>query len=383
MRTKKSINRQQSIHHLMNIIFTPLIVVSFLLSSSEIYAVVPDSGEVVNVNGKGVTLNRKPATISDKLEYNDQLRIEASFNNKNSADLDLKKRNTTFSFRALARGKRDTTYSFPCKMDAPPKAIVQIAWSDGSKGACGEGIKVINPNSDRISNFPNPQPIKIAQAQNLENRLFLNASNDSNLRYYCSSVPDSGKGSGQIAAGLTSIEAACQQSQETCVTKNNGNGCSRATMGQWSINDQKLTVSIMCEQNGQHGLLWSEIISGSDSNVIDSIPKWLNRGRLFDNCFLDVYYPDEIIISPESSQETKVKITGLEGEVKINILSEQVILRSSVYPGGLIAKKGQTAVVDRQGNIRPINEENPGKSLRPFPSIPPIPSTPPSQTRPG
>jgi hypothetical protein len=378
MRTKKFINRQESTYYLMNRIFTPLIIVSFLLSSSEIYALVPDSGEVVRVNGKGVTVNREPAKGGEILKYNDPLKIEASFNNKNSADLDLKQRNTTFSIRALAIGRRDTTYYFPCKMDATPNAIVRMAWSNGSRGACGEGIKVTNPNSDRISNFPNPQPIKIAQAQNLENPLFLNASNESNLRYYCSSVPDSGKGSGQIAAGLTSIEAACQQSQETCATKNNGNGCSRATMGQWSVNDQKLTVSIMCEQNGQHGLLWSEIISGSDSNVIDSIPKWLNRGRLFDNCFLDVYYPDEIIISPESSQETKVEITGLEGEVKINILSEQVILRSSVYPGGLIAKKGQTAVVDRQGTIRPSTKGNPGKPPIIFPTVPrpPIPRNP-------
>jgi hypothetical protein len=377
MRTNTSINGQVLMHRLVNLIFNPLFIIFFLLPYNISHALVPDSADIVDFEG-GVTVNRRSAKIGEGMKYKDELIVPASFNDNNFADLDLKQRSTKLSIRAVANGKRDTTYTFPCQIAASPNATVQIAWSNGKKGACGEGIRATNPKSRNNSRLPKFQPIQIAQAKNLEkNRLFLNALNESNLRYYCSSVPDSGKGSGKISAGLTSIEDACQQSQEVCESKNN-NGCSIATMGEWDLNDSDLMMAVTCNDGKSlpKRVSGSEIIAPGSSfeDLVRKLSKELGLDSLDSiitsflgtkACYLEVYSPDEVLISPDNNQQTIVQTTGLEGnKIRVDVKEGEVRLRSSSTkdPYGVIAKQGDSYIFNRENGEGSIDPDKGGNT---------------------
>jgi hypothetical protein len=368
MKAKKPATSEKLLYRLIGKTFTPLIVVSFLLASSKSYALVPDFAEVTNIQGSGISVNGQSASIGSKLsQYRDSLAVPAPYGNeKIFANLDLVKSGAgKLWIQAKAWNRSTTYYRIPCTINQPQFSEAEITWSNGTKTACGEGMHVTN-NSSRHSNLPKSQTTQIVQAKNLtKNQFFLEAQvpQPMRLRYYCSSVPDSGRGSGHIAAGLTTIEEACQQSQETCRT-NNGNECSIATMGEWSPNDQNLVMSITCAD----GKPSSKKVSGSEISAPgisnDALMQRL-LSELFGQsgeiigvflglkpqaCYLQVYHPDEILISPIDTQQTSVVTTGLEsGNIRVDVTRGQVKLRSVQEAEGILAKQGDSYVFNGNG----------------------------------
>jgi hypothetical protein len=381
-----------------NKIFACFIIASFIFTSTKSFGLAPDFAEIREIKGGGISIDSNPARVGNKLtRYKSTLEIPAppSTNNEIFADLDLVqiKRKLATSIRAKGQNGSITWYYIPCTVGKSKDSVLQIQWSNGKKSACGEGMRFAK-NPDRYfkhSKLPINQPTYIAQAGNTEKNRFpllTQASNDS-LRYYCSSIPDFGNGSGKISAGLTSIDEACQESQNICESKNT-NGCSIATMGEWNINDSDLVMSVACSD----GKSTSKRVSGSEINApggtIEDLLLKLSKSlglSSFENilqsflktkaCYLEVYYPDEILISPIDSQKTTVETTGLENGIAVEVLEGQAQLRSSDLPEGIIANSGNSYIFNGNGYVYPTSGRNQTKvgspTQQPYPSQSPTP----------
>jgi hypothetical protein len=414
MKRKKLMSRQKSWHRVAKTIVTPVIAVSLLLTSTTSYALAPQTAPIINLTenqgiavykGKSFLGAANSATI---LQIYSALKVPTSawaklrFKDKKGIDMGLQ-------VTADAKDGNLTTYYMPCTVNVNNKNQAVITWSNGKRSpGCAEGIGVTS-NPSRHSSLPKIQTIPIAQAKNLaikensnklqNNRLFLKAEGDeSSLRYYCSSVPDSGRGEGHIAAGLTSMEEACQQSQESCKT-NNGSECSIATIGEWNLYDPNLVMSVTCAD----GKSSSKKVSGAeisapgisnDALIQKQLKELLGQlgeilAQLFgikpQACYLEVYHPDEILISPVGSQETSVVTTGLEsGRIEVDVIKGEVKLRSVDNPEGIVASQGDIYVFDGEGSIkgRGSYEPSPSPETSPSPTYEPSPSpeTSPSPT---
>jgi hypothetical protein len=366
MKSKKNAIKQIQIYRLFSRFSIPLIIIHYLFFSAKVYGLAPDYAEVTKLEGEGIGINDKPAKIKDQLsKYRDNLAVPAPFSNeKIYANLDLIKKGVgKMWIQAKAWNGSTTYYWIPCTLHQPKYTEAEFTWSNGDKAVCGEGM-LVTSNSRRHSSLPNHQTPLIAQADKMgKNKFFLTAQHKSDVRYYCSSVPNSGNGSGKIVAGLTSIEEACQQSQEVCESKNNG--CSIATMGEWNLNDSDLTMTVTCSD----GKSSSKRVSGSEINApgssFEDLVRKLSKDLGLDSldsiitsflgakaCYLEVYSPDEVLISPVNNQQTIVQTTGLEGnKIRVDVKEGQARLRSS-------STKLSDGVIANQGDIYIFNGEN-------------------------
>jgi hypothetical protein len=380
-------------------IFAFFIVVSFVCTSTKSFGLIPDFAEIREIKGSGISIGSNRVKVGNRLTgYKDNLAIPAPpfANNEIFADLDLVqiKRKLAASIRAKGQNGSITFYNLRCSASQQKDSVLQIQWSNGKNTPpCSEGMR-FTKNPDRYfknSKLPIKQTTYIAQAGNTEKNhfpLLTQASNDS-LRYYCSSIPDFGNGSGKISAGLTSIEEACQESQNVCESKNT-NGCSIATMGEWNINDSDLVMSVTCS----NGKSTSKRVSGSEINApgstiedlllklskslgLSSIENILQSFLKTKACYLEVYYPDEILVSPVDNQNTTIETTGLENGISVEVLEGQAQLRSRDLPEGIIANSGNTYIFNGNGNVYPAsgrNRTNIGSpTQQPYPSQSPTP----------
>lgn len=370
MSIQKSIIDQKLSVRLINRIFSSLVIVfSLVTPNSKSYGLVPDYAEVTYLLGEGISINEEPATLGSRLsQYKDFLAVPASAQNQSSfADLNLVKSGSgNLWLRAKAWNQRTTYYYIPCTLVQPQYSQAEMTWSNGISTACGEGMQVTT-NPAGSAKMPNDQLLLSSQTSYLvENQLFSQASdNRSSWRYYCSSVADSGNGAGHIAAGLTSIAAACQQSQQTCETEN-GSGCSIATMGEWNINHADLMMSVTCADGNSE----SRRVSGTEVEALGSSPAALVQRLLEDllgelghtiaellgiqpeACYLQVYAPDDILISPVSTEETTVQTTGLvSDQIQVEVIKGRVKLRSTEEPEGIIANPGDSYTFNGEGSI--------------------------------
>lgn len=398
MKTEQSATNQKLLYSLIGRTVTPLLFLSFLLISTKSYSLVPDYAEVTQIQGQGISLNSQPARRGGRLSrYNDVLAVPAPYGNELIyANLDLVKMGEgKLWIRAKAWNNSKTEYRIPCTINQPQYTQSEITWSNGKRTACAEGVRFTS-NSSGNSNLPNSQTTQVAQTKNLDdNQLFLTAQARRNrLLYYCSSVPNSNRGSGHIAAGLSTIEEACWESQETCQNNNRNSGCSIATMGEWNLNDRDLMMSVSCAdgQSSFKRVSGSQISApGTSGDVL--IQQMLEElfgemggligqiiGIQLKACYLEVYRPDEILISPDNSRRTTIVTTGLEnGTIQVNVIEGQVNLRSMNNPEGIKGSQGDSYIFnERRGSIFP-GEFEPNNPPRRRPTTTPTPNIPPIQ----
>jgi hypothetical protein len=400
-------SKSASIYILISRIFTPLIFSSLLLSSSISQCLVPDFAKITKIQdlgdeGEGVTINSRPAKLGDKLtQYDDELTIAPTLGSKNNfANLDLVKKGVKpLWIKATAKDGQRTVYQIPCQLKEDRYAEAEITWSNGKKSVCGEGVRV-SPNSRKIANFTNRQDIQMPQAiviANAKNIAIDIAQQSPSWNYYCSSVPNSMKGFGNFALETTSIEDACQNSQQECRTYHRKD-CSIATMGRWNINDSNLKMSSMCYDNriSEYTSLFTgkslykslkrkrisritvlpKKIPGDDATTKIITAAFILDGSNFPSCYLQIYSSDKILISPLNNQLTKVNTYGLEDGIKVDVLEGQVELHSTKNPEGILARKGENYFFDGSGLVRREGQGEPAST--PTPATPPVPIQPPS-----
>ena len=146
-KSEKSENSQQLLYRLISRTCTPLIFLSFILTSTKTYSLVPDFAKVTQIQGQGVTINSQKAQPGNILsKYKDQLAVPAPYGNEwIFADLDLIKSGVgNLQIRAKAQNNSTTYYYIPCTVKQPQYTESEITWSNGKKSACGEGMRVTN-----------------------------------------------------------------------------------------------------------------------------------------------------------------------------------------------------------------------------------------------
>jgi len=290
-----------------------------------------------------------------------------------------------------------TKYMMPCKALVSGGSDFTVTWENGQGRACDKGLKVTSKDFDKFTQG-SPQIIFLAQKDKSILKVNLDTSrwnpkalsmaqvDDADIRYYCSALPASGGGSAGMAAGFNSVEEACNQATQKCLKNNSGSDCLIETMGEWSINDPELMTSVTCK-NGKSSLKrvrGSEINDpGSSNNTIlqDLLEQLFGQAGGFLSsilglkpkaCVLDVYHPDEIIISPVNSQQAVVQVKDVEnGRVQVDVREGQALLRSTQSPTGIVANQGESYFFDEEGAIN--KGTTPTPSPTPTPSLYPAP----------
>jgi hypothetical protein len=300
-----------------------------------------------------------------------------------------------------------TKYRMPCKVLLENFGESLITWEDGKGRGCERGIHVSSNNQNRAQQTSSQYGFLVQDNKNIlksefntvhwqAKTFFLMAQADvDDIRYYCSALPTSGGGSAGISAGPNSIEEACTQASKTCLVKNRGSDCSFATMGEWSATDPELMVSVTCAD----GKSSSKLVRGSevgapeaDSNelILSLLSELGSFGEVLGKllgiepkaCFLDVYYPDEVIISPVDSRETIVQTADIgSSKVQVYVQKGEARLRSTQQPNGIIASENQTYIFNGTDGSSSIirDENNSGSEPRPDTTSPTPTQETPSQ----
>ena len=257
-----------------------------------------------------------------------------------------------------------TIYRFPCSGEISGSAEAFIEWENTTKRACEKGIRVKSRKKTS----------KMSIDKTLNKMALLNEIIKEDRRYYCSALPDDGSKGGGMSMGETSIDDSCSRAIKQCSSKDNVNksNCSLQTMGEWSIKDSKLMMSITCDNKELPPIK----VNSSDLLWIALANQLLNVGNNSTGCFLDMHQPDEIIISPEKNDETtSVKVTGENDRIKVEVISGNAKLRSIEQLNGIIAKEGDTYSLNGEGSI----EKSRGRQSTVGPTDQ-TPNTPPSST---
>jgi hypothetical protein len=231
------------------------------------------------------------------------------------------------TLKAEQRRNQDgtTIYSFPCNLGHKNgiKAIVTWEVKGTTKRACESGMRVTSSDrgNSRISHH-SFQPFEVAALKDISlsklqasdtvrsNKELSIALTSDDTRYYCSALANAGQRGRGIGFGETSIDESCDNAIKECRESSNGSDCALITMGEWSVNDPELLMMSLTCGGGKPS---SKKVSGSDVNINilvntllgDLVGGWL--GLKPETCFLDVYHPDEIIISPVDNQKTVVE----------------------------------------------------------------------------
>lgn len=286
-----------------------------------------------------------------------------------------------------------TIYSFPCKLghNKGSKAIITWEVKGTTKRACESGIRVTSSDSgnSRIS-YHNFQPFTVVAQKHIRlpiqqasdpvrrNKELSIALTSDNIRYYCSALSDTGQRG--IGFGETSIEESCDNAMNKCRESSNGSDCALITIGEWSANDPELLMMSLTCGGAKPS---SKKVSSSNVNINTLTELFRNKlpgllGMNPEACFLDVYHPDEIIISPVDSQKTIVQSTDIGGgRVQVKVIDGQVWLRSTNQPEGVKANKGDIYTFDGKGVISKDRRSPTPKPPSPF-SVPfPPTSSPP------
>lgn len=348
---------------------------------------------------KGITIrsrNGQELPLSTKLDYGKVLWVPAledtfatlRFTDWSNHDMNLK-------VKAISHNNALTKYKVPCTVKVENYAKAIITWESGSGRACDTGMSVTSKSSSASQkvaphiNFLAYGSKDVSEADpkamNWNTKALLKAEvEDDNIRYYCSALPSSGRGAAGMAAGLESIKLACGQAAVSCIKNNsdindNSNSdCWIETMGEWNINDPALMTSVTCK-NGKSSY---KILSGADisnpnnaaradfnaalANFLEQVfDKWgrtlaellkLKSGA----CVLEIYHPDEVLISPVTSQQTVVQVADVgNGNVEVNVQEGQALLRSTQSPEGIEASQGQTYILTGDGVINPAPPPTP------------------------
>lgn len=318
-------------------VITALLVPSYVLATCVwSYAVPPDAVHVTNVQPK-VFLPNGSLVGSGHIMNKKARQITVAGNKKAGA-----------KFVGLSRGKEiglygstspssfQLYYRFPCTLTGG--SLVAAFTREADAGCTPKpGIRVRSSNGGRGSQLPAPKAIYIAQAS----KNFLVAQGTREPLEYCSAVADSGKGWGFISTlDFFSAVDPCDRATQKCLEASSGSDCSVVSFGEWNYDDQNLIVSAQCNSNPP---LRRDNIKGSEVGSAMSELEEQAKAQKLTDCTLDVYYPDDVFVSPSpgNNEETIVKIDDTGNGIKTTAVLGDLLVKSAKDPEGVPVKEGQ------------------------------------------
>ncbi|MBE9034320.1 hypothetical protein [aff. Roholtiella sp. LEGE 12411] len=315
-----------------------LIPLYILATCATIYAEVPKTAVIHHVSDPGVRMllgatdsgRAKPGQRMQ--QYKDAVGVPGSKTSLSRLSL---RNQTDGQIGALVKaGPASITsvYTFPCKVSGS----VLYGWRQHG-GSCSNGLWVVPVGPElQGSKVPSSNTDTAIASKNL---LKAQASTDL-VKYYCSTVANSKIGQWITSAGLLSPDVACQEATQKCEAST-GSKCVVASLGEWSVKDPDLVVSMQCASNKT-----TEILARTDrgnGSVIDKLLSELEqmsqavRGI---NCVAGIYHPNELIVSPAKDELTLIQTNDIGGNVEINVLVGSVNIVSTAKPNGLKVQKG-------------------------------------------
>ena len=315
-----------------------LIPLYILATCATVYAEVPKTAVIHHVSDPGVRMlvgatdsgSAKPGQRMQ--QYKDAVGVPKS--KKSLSRLSLRNQ-TDGQIGALVKAgpaSVSSVYTFPCKVSGS----VLYGWRQHG-GSCSDGLWVVPVGSElQGSKVPSSNTDTAIAFKNL---LKAQASTDL-VKYYCSTVVDSKIGQWITSAGLLSPEIACQEATQKCEAST-GSKCLVASLGEWSVKDPDLMVSMQCSSNKTTELLaYTDRGNGSVVDKLLSELVQMSQAVRGINCAASIYHPNELIVSPAKDELTLIQTNDIGGNLEINVLVGSVNIISTAKPNGLKVQKG-------------------------------------------
>ncbi|MBD6614814.1 hypothetical protein FNW02_02800 [Komarekiella sp. 'clone 1'] len=228
-----------------------------------------------------------------------------------------------------------SVYTFPCKVSGS----VYFGWRKQG-GSCSHGLWVVpvasQLHSSKVPSLASKNTHSATASKNLRQ-----AQAVSNLvKYYCSTVTTSKIDQWITSAGLPSLETACQEASQKC-EETTGSKCLVASLGDWSVNDPNLAVSMQCGSN-QSSVISARTRQGNGSLIDRLLLEITQMSQAVKgiNCAASIYHPNEVIVSPSNDELTLIQTNDNGGNVEINVLVGSVNIVSVGRTSGFKVNKG-------------------------------------------
>jgi hypothetical protein len=307
----------------------PLYILATLTTSS---AEVPKSAVIHYVSDPGVRVllgatDSIKAQVGQRVQqYRDAVGVPGSKKSLSRLSLPNSRHNRIGALVQAGPASVSSAYTFPCKVEGS----VYIGWRQ-QVGSCSHGLWVVPVVSGLHSSKATSSASKnLLQAQAVTNQ----------VRYYCSTVATSKIGQWITSAGLSSLETTCQEATQKC-EETTGSKCLVASLGDWSVNDPNLVVSMQCASNKTTEILArTRQGNGLGMDRLLSEITQMSQGVNGLNCAASIYHPNEIIVSPSKDELTLIQTNDNGGNPEINVLVGSVNIVSVARPSGFKVDKG-------------------------------------------
>jgi hypothetical protein len=294
-----------------------------------------------SVNNNGFTPDGKRAELRDP---KDQLTVDGD-NNSQATFISVPSKPKGMKFLAAPSSGSVSIYSFPCNGG---RGRFVFGWQKGKQRVCDPpGITISKLNSNLHTRHLST-PIKVAQALNSG---LITQLSDSQLQFQYCSVAAKGYGWWTRWGTWTDDYNPCQEAEQECLRYSSSENCVTVSIGDWSARDSDLLVSVECANN--------RILTGRGNGIRVAkvlIEELAGQAKLDGEkaCALNVFSADKLIVSPASNGTTLIQTQDFNGNLEVDALAGNVIIRSERKPGGTLLRVGNRYTYP-QDDIQPIN----------------------------
>ena len=227
-----------------------------------------------------------------------------------------------------------STYYFPCRVGG---GIYVIGWHKPGQLSCANPGLTVSAGQSR-NTTPSVQrltPTSIFVASNFDIPLTTQSPTLSNLFFpYCSVAAE--KRGWWIRWG--DFDNPCDEALEQCSKTGPLDRCEVLGIGNWLARDRSLLVAVECANDRSYKAM------GSGLRVALRLISDLAQQAKSDSstaCVLNVYQPNDVIVSPATKQTTLIQTQDLGDSLSVDVLAGTVIIRSAQKTKGMILVAGE------------------------------------------
>jgi hypothetical protein len=334
-------------------ILFPLLMLDIAINNPS-YARIPDAASVQTTRGGGVLIKNVGSSsvpVGEKGRTRDGKQAELR-NPKDVLTVDGDNYSNAF-FISVPKGMKaytkpsntQTTYKFPCGAE---EGGLVVGWQKGKKVIpCSPPGMRIKSSSRNYRSYLST-PIKVAEAVN--DRLITQLSLSQLQFMYCS-VAAKGYGWWTRWGTWTDDYYPCQEAEQECLRHSSSENCVVVSMGDWSAQESDLLVSVECANN--------RILTdrGNGVRVAKVLIEQLAEQAKMDGekaCAINVFSSDDLLVAPASNGTTLIQTQDSNGNIEVDALAGNVIIRSEKKPGGILVRVGNRYTYP-QDSLQPIN----------------------------
>ncbi|PSB24759.1 hypothetical protein [Stenomitos frigidus] len=230
----------------------------------------------------------------------------------------------------IGPGDSATEYLFPCAIHG----AATIGWKAMNRNSRGcTSVIAKSGRGPSAMNLPKATGYQLGLASDKS----LQAKNPAGSFQYCSVLEEAGSGWG-FSDSTDGTTNPCQKAIEECKSNGVAGSCEVATLGEEPLETQELMAFVQCSGN----IVFPA--KGSGQSMVDSELKTLHQEARYINgksCFINVYHPGDVAISPASDDVTLIQLQPLNsGSIEVSVLVGSVDIVSVDRQHSLRLQKG-------------------------------------------